>query len=385
MNEKESKKTVRKFALASFLNDLGSDMIYPIWPLFVTEILGVNMTILGLIDGLGDAVVSISQAISGYLSDRLRKRKVFIWLGYAMGSLSRIGYAFTVAWPQLFVFRILDRAGKIRSAPRDAAIADLSNKKNRGAHFGLLRAMDNLGAVFGILICIAFFNVLGYKNLFLLAAIPSLIGVLLIFFGIQENREFQNRAYKGISFEHLNKNLILLFILSGVFSLGFFSYSFLLMFAKQSGFEVGWIPVLYLVFAATASAVSIPFGRLSDIIGRKKIMMFSFFLWLLICLLFMVAAGKWGIFFIFAMYGVQKGALDPVQKTLVAELAPVELRASTLGAFQMVQGLIALPASLIAGMLWDQVNPVAPFYFSAGLSVVAMTLLYFLQENRRET
>jgi len=383
MNSKDSKKTVGKFALASFLNDLGSDMIYPIWPMFVTQILGANMTILGLIDGIGEAIVSISQVISGYLSDRLRKRKVFIWLGYAMGSLSRIGYAFTIAWQQLFFFRILDRAGKIRSAPRDAAIADLSDRANRGSNFGLLRAMDNLGAVFGITVCIFFFESLGYKNLFLLAAIPSVLAVLLIVFGISESPKFQNRSYKGLSFAHFDKNLAMLFVLSGIFSLGFFSYSFLMLLAQKIGIQDTWLPVLYLVFAAFASATSIPFGRLSDKIGRKKIMMLSFVLWIGICVFFEYAKNFWSIMGIFALYGIQKGALDPVQKTMVAELAPPDLRASTLGAFQMVQGLIALPASLIAGMLWDNINPQASLMFSIVVSIVAVVLLCFTNESRQ--
>jgi len=384
MKKKDSKKTVRKFAFASFLNDLGSDMIYPVWPLFVAETLGANMTILGLIDGIGDAVVSISQAVSGFLSDRLGKRKVFIWLGYALGSLSRIGYAFTAVWQQLFFFRIMDRAGKIRSPPRDAVIADLSDKKNRGANFGFLRAMDNLGAVVGILVCIFFSGALGYKNLFILAAIPSLLAVVLIIFGIRETGNFQNRAFKGFSMKHLDKNLVLLFVLGGIFSLGFFSYSFLLLFSKKLGFQENWIPVLYLIYTATASAVSIPFGRLSDVFGRKKIMMISFFLWILVCLFFTIAGAQWAVICIFILYGIQKGALDPVQKTMVAELAPPDLRASTLGSFQMVQGLIALPSSFIAGLLWDQVSPLAPFYFSAALTVIAMILLYFTHESHRD-
>ncbi|MDH4262049.1 MAG: MFS transporter [Spirochaetia bacterium] len=389
MKKDESKNTVRKFAIASFLNDLGSDMIYPIWPLFVTEVLGANMTILGLIDGLGDTVVSISQAISGYLSDRLKKRKIFIWLGYLMGSLSRIGYAFTIAWQPLFFFRILDRGGKIRSSPRDAAIADLSTTQNMGANFGFLRAMDNLGAVFGILVCIAFYKLLGYKILFLIAAIPSIIAAMLIFGWVNENKEFQKHAFKGLSFKHLNKNLIILFLLNGIFSLGFFSYSFILIYTKKLGFDTGWIPIFYLIFTITASAVSMPFGKLSDVIGRKKVMLISFLLWIFICLLFIVISylsifNLSSIFIIFALYGIQKGALDPVQKTMVSELAPIELRASTLGAFQMVQGLIALPASFIAGTLWDTLNPLAPFYFSAILSFIAIFLLYFIKENKRE-
>ena len=168
MNQKETKKTIRTFALASFLNDLGSDMIYPIWPLFVTSVLGTPMSALGFIDGLGEAIVSISQAVSGYISDRIRKRKIFVWTGYLFGSLSRVGYAISSVWQHLIPFRILDRAGKIRSAPRDAIIADISTKENRGKNFGLLRAMDNLGAVCGIIVCILFFGLLGYRNLFLI-------------------------------------------------------------------------------------------------------------------------------------------------------------------------------------------------------------------------
>ncbi len=142
--KKESKRTVKIFALSSFLNDFGSDMIYPIWPLFVTSVLNADMAILGLIDGIGDAIVAISQAVSGYLSDKFGKRKVFIWTGYMFGGLSRLGYAISTVWQHLIPFRILDRAGKMRGAPRDAIIADVSTKKDRGKNFGLLRTFDNL-------------------------------------------------------------------------------------------------------------------------------------------------------------------------------------------------------------------------------------------------
>ncbi|MFA7564539.1 MAG: MFS transporter, partial [Candidatus Neomarinimicrobiota bacterium] len=163
INNKENKRTVRIFAWASFLNDMGSDIIYPVWPLFVTEILKANMAVLGFVDGLGEAVVSLAKALSGYWSDRIRKRKVFIWSGYLMGAASRIGYAISTVWQHLIPFRILDRAGKIRGAPRDAIIADVSTNDNRGRNFGLMRMADNLGAVVGILICLALFKKIGYR------------------------------------------------------------------------------------------------------------------------------------------------------------------------------------------------------------------------------
>ncbi|MCU0643928.1 MAG: MFS transporter [bacterium] len=212
MNRNENRKTIRTFAIASFLNDLGSDIIYPIWPLFVTSVLHANMAVLGFIDGLGDAIVSISQAASGYFSDKIRKRKIFIWSGYCFGSISRIGYALSTVWQHLIPFRILDRAGKIRSAPRDAIIADISTKENRGRNFGLLRTMDNLGAVAGILICIFFVELLGYRTLFMLAAIPSAIGAALIFFIIKERKAEQLKIFKGLSFKDLDKNFLLFLV-----------------------------------------------------------------------------------------------------------------------------------------------------------------------------
>ena len=187
MKPKDKKKTIRLFQWASFLNDMGSDMIYPVWPLFITTVLKADMVALGFLDGLGEALVSISQAASGYLSDRIRKRKVFIWSGYLCSAISRVGYSLSGTWQHLIPFRILDRAGKMRGAPRDAMIADLSAKENRGKNFGLLRTMDNLGAVCGILICIMLAGPLGYRKLFLLDQ-----GCLFYFPG-----SFSSRSYAG--------------------------------------------------------------------------------------------------------------------------------------------------------------------------------------------
>ena len=382
MDQKETRKTIKTFALASFLNDLGSDMIYPIWPLFVTSVLGANMAVLGFIDGLGEAIVSVSQAASGYISDMIRKRKVFIWVGYLCGSLSRVGYAISSIWPHLILFRILDRAGKIRSAPRDAIIADISTQGNRGNNFGLLRAMDNLGAVCGILVCILFSRLLGYRNLFLLAAIPSVIGAILIFFLIKEKRSADVKTYKGLNLSNLDKNFRLFLLLSSFFALGSFSYSFLLIYAKEFGFQTTFIPILYLVFTAVASIFSLPFGKLSDKIGRKPVLILSYIFWGLVCLSFIFIQTYLVIILTFVLYGLHKGALDPVQKTFVSELAPTEYRASSLGGFQMVVGLCALPASLIAGILWDKISLFMPFYFSLGLTILSIIMLVFVKETK---
>jgi MFS family permease len=379
----ETKKTIRTFAVASFLNDMGSDIISPVWPLFVTQILKANMAALGFLDGLGEALVSLSQVASGYFSDRIRKRKVFIWIGYLCGASARLGYAASSVWQHLIPFRILDRAGKIRSAPRDALVADISTDENRGRHFGLLRAMDNFGATAGILISIALINVLGYRLLFALAAIPSVIGALLILRGIKEPKTNGIRVFKGLSFKDIDRNLALYIALNAIFALGAFTYSFLLIYAKSAGFKAGLIPVLYLVFSAAAALFSYPFGRLSDRIGRKPVLFMAYFAWAAVCTGVLFARGLPAIALLFVLYGVHKAALDPVQKTIVAELAPQPYRASVLGGFQMVIGLCALPASLIAGFLWDKAGKWVPFYLSLGLTGAAALLLLFVKETRR--
>jgi MFS family permease len=381
MEQKETRKTVRTFAIASFLNDFGSDIIYPVWPLFITTVLGANMAILGLIDGLGEAFVSISKAASGYLSDRMHKRKVFIWSGYLFGAISRIGYAFSTLWQQVIPFRIFDRMGKIRGAPRDAVVADISTDQNRGRHFGLLRAMDNLGAVCGILFCIAFYQLLGYRNLFLLAAIPSAVGALLIFYHIKETKPSDAKLFHGFVLRDLNSNFKLFLILSCFFALGSFSYSFLLIYATHLGFTTAFVPVLYLIFTVVAAIFSIPAGRLSDKIGRKALMVLAFVSWGTVCLSLILWSSRVVIVLAFALYGLHRGIMDTVQTTFVSELSPESHRATGLGVFQMAVGLCALPASLVAGLLWDQISISAPLYFSIVLTVMATLLLMFVKEK----
>jgi len=381
----ENKRSIRAFAWASFLNDFGSDMIYPVWPLFVTSVMGANMAMLGLIDGLGEAFVSISKAVSGYISDKIRKRKFFIWSGYILGSISRLGYAFAPSWQWLLPLKILDRSGKIRSAPRDALVADISTDQNRGGNFGLMKAMDNLGAVCGIVVCLLLFEHIGFTNLFLIAALPSLVSAFLIYKYIKENKISDKKLFADFTCKDLDANFKLFLFLNSVFTLGAFSYSFLLIFAGKSGFKAIYLPIFYLIITVTAAIFSLPMGKLSDKIGRKKLMYLAFILWAAICISFILSTSPVVVIVVFVLYGLHKAALETVQKTYTSELCPDCFRATGLGVFQMAIGICALPASLIAGFLWDNINMQAPFYLSLVLSLVACFMLLFVKEDSCNT
>ncbi|MCS7250594.1 MAG: MFS transporter [candidate division WOR-3 bacterium] len=383
--EKEKRKIINIFAFASFLNDLGSDIIYPLWPLFIKS-LKANMVALGLIDGIGDAVVSLSSFFSGYLADRIKKRKIFVWLGYLFGSLSRLGYALAKSWFILIPLKILDRFGKIRQAPRDAIIADVSDDKDRGRNFGFLRAMDNLGAVCGIIIALLFFKFLGFRKLFFLAALPSLIGVFLIIIFIKE-KKIEKNIKKDIktfnfSFKFFDKDYYLYLFSSLLFSLSYFSYSFLLIYANNLGYQEAFIPLFYLIFTLTASLFSLPFGKLADKTSRKFTLFLGYLFWLIAILGFIYIKTKFLLFFLFLIYGLNKSALEPSQKALVSELSPIELRATGIGFFQMVNGIIALFSSFIAGILWERFSMKTPFYFSFLLTILATIILLFVKERR---
>lgn len=220
---------------------------------------------------------------------------------------------------------------------------------------------------------------MGYRILFALASIPSFISALLIFILIKERKTRRFKLYKGLSLKDLDKNFKLFLFLSAVFSLGAFSYSFLLIYAKEFGFQTTFVPVLYLIFTVAASLLSFPLGRLSDKWGRKPLIFLSFFLWGLVLIFLILGQSYAAVIIGFVLYGAHQGALEPVQKTFVSELAPENFRASSLGGFQMITGLCTFPASFIAGLIWESIGMLGPFYFSLSLTALASILLFFVK------
>ncbi len=274
----------------------------------------------------------------------------------------------------------------MRGAPRDAMLADISTDANRGGHFGILRAMDNFGSVAGILVSIALINVLPFRLLFALAAIPSLVGAVLILKNIKEVRSPVARVFKGLSFKDIDRNLTLYIILNAVFALGAFTYSFLLHLRQVSrasrrapSRSCSWSirpPRLSCPTRSESSPTSSAASRSSSWPSAA---------WAAVCAGVVFARGLAAVAGLFVLFGVHKAALDPVQKTMAAELAPQPYRASVLGGFQMVIGLCAFPASVAAGFLWDKAGRQVPFFVSLGLTAAAAVLLLFVRETRRRS
>jgi len=377
----ENKKTVWLFSVGSFLNDLGYYAIITIWPIFVTSIIGASVTFLGFIDGLGDAFVSLSQAGSGFLSDKLKKRKVFIWLGYFFAFVSRIVYAVSYQPWQLIPGKILDRAGKMRDAPRDAIVADITPREKRAAAFGMLRAADRGGAVLGLILSILLVGYFSYRQMFLLAAIPSLIGSFIVLLFVREHAR-ADHLKPEFSFKFVSRDLKIFTLTSVIFTLGAFSDSFYILAASKLGISLKFVPLFFLAFLFCSSIFAIPFGKLSDKIGRLFVVATALILFIIVNLIFIFYSSFWMIFLAFTIYGIHSAAYEGNLKTIVAEFAPSSLRSSVIGSFQMLIGLIALPASLIAGILWDGIGLKAPFVLSLALTIIALILLFFVREPK---
>lgn len=376
----DSKKTLVVFSAASFLNDLGADMVFSIWPVFVKVFLGLPASFLGFIDGLGEAINSLSQVFSGYFSDKLGRRKWFIAGGYLFSFLGRAGTALATGPLALLGARSLDRLGKLRDAPRDAYLAESVARARRGRSFGTLQFFDSLGAVFGILLSILLLPLLGFRNLILLAAIPTLASVILIVLFIREKSE-DLEVFQGVHLKDFNPNLKLFFWSSAFLGLGLFSYSFVLLAAAEKGFGIQTLPLLYLIYTIFSSLGAPPFGRLADTIGRKWSLILGYTFWITLLAGFIFTRAELLVWFLMALYGVFKGSFETVAKTFVSELAPPFARASVLGGFKLILGLLAFPASVIAGVLWQRFGFLSPFIFSLVTTIISMLLLLKVKDT----
>lgn len=372
--------------LVSFFADVSSEMVYPIIPLYLTATLGATPALIGVIEGIAESLASLLKVFSGYLSDRSVRKKPLAFLGYAMGVFYKIALLFSAAWPGILAARVIDRFGKgIRTAPRDVMVAESAEQGNIGKSFGIHKALDMAGSAIGILIAFLLLRGTGadaYRGIFLWSLVPMALA-LLVFVFIREKKRtepFPVRERFWTNLRQLDGRLKLYLAVAFLFTLGNSSNAFLLLRASDVGFSTANVTLLYLVYNVVAAALALPLGRLSDRIGRKPMLVCGYAVFAAVYLGFAFPLSQGMLVGVFALYGVYAALTAGVERALIAEIAPPHLKGTMLGLHATLVGVALLPASLIAGVLWDTLGPSAPFLFGAGLSAAAaLTLGLFLK------
>jgi len=363
--------------IVSFLNDLSSEMIMPILPMFVKALGGSTLAI-GLVGGLMESISSILKVFCGYWSDRTGRRKIFVSCGYLVSAFFKLLLALSQMFQQVVIFAALERVGKgLRTAPRDAIIAD-SMAAERGKGFGVHRALDTSGAILGSIVVFLLFWFFGFsfKLIILIAGVVAFASLIPLGFVKEGKTEPRDITIK-VSLKNLPKSLTLFILISGVFALGNFSYMFFVIRVQQfftTKLSIGVPILLYILFNIFYAVFAIPLGVVSDKIGREKIIILGYLLFSLTSLGFAFVSSLPAFIILFALYGITYAAVDGNQRAFVSDLSSQQLKATALGTFHTITGLVALPASLIAGFLWQNISPEITFIYGSVLGFISVLL-----------
>jgi len=379
-------------SITSFLMDVSSEMVLNILPLFLANVLGVKTSVIGLIEGVAEATASLLKVFSGWLSDKLRSRKWLAVAGYGLSTLAKPFFYFANSWEMVAGVRWADRVGKgIRTAPRDALIADSSNEQQRGLAFGVQRAADTAGAMFGLLIALgvvwlaqanaAALGASTFRTVVLISLIPAVLAVLALALGAQEVPITGQRQVPKFAFRSLGRPFVVFMLIVGLFELGNSSDAFLVLRAQERGLSVLGVLGMLATFNLVYTLISTPAGSLSDRIGRRGIIVGGWLMYAAVYLGFGLARSGWQVWLLYALYGLYYGLAYGTTKALIADLVPEAVRGTAYGTYNAVIGLLDFPASVIAGVLWQGIGAwggfgaPAPFLFGAAVALLATLLL----------
>jgi MFS family permease len=371
-------------AFASLFSDISTEMLYPILPIYLTQYLKANGSIVGIIDGFATATQNIVQGFSGYLSDKWQRRKPIALSGYILSAVSKPFIGLASTWPGVFAARFSDRLGAgTRAAPRDALIASSVAAEHRGKAFGLEGIGDNLGAFLGPLLTIFLFFTLqlDIHNIFYLAIIPGLLSVLMIFLVKEIKEDVKSKSKIDIHIKQFPKKYWRYLIVVALFGIGNSSNAFLILQVKDKGLSLINTVFVYAMFNLAAAIISYPAGSLSDKLGRKPLLLISFIIFLIAYMGFAFSPNNFFIGVMFIFYGFFQGIFRAVGKSYAADFVPLHLRASGVGWYSTIVGLSGLVASIIAGQLWDKVSHASVFIYGAVISFTGIIALLILVPN----
>jgi MFS family permease len=391
---KDMPRNVWAVGFTSFFMDISSEMVINILPLFLANVLGVQTSIIGLIEGIAEATASILKLFSGWLSDKVGGRKWIAVAGYGLSALTKPFFYFAGSWGLVAGVRWADRVGKgIRTAPRDALVADSTPKELRGMAFGLNRALDKAGAMLGLVIAavvvwLAQANTIGlslstFQSIVLISLVPAFLAVLSLIIGAKDVTVAGQRAAPKFSLRGMGKPYNIFLIIVSIFTLGNSSDGFLVLRAQNLGISVTGILIMLSIYNLVMALVATPAGSLSDRVGRKRLIIGGWLVYSAIYFGFALAQSAWQIWLLYIAYGLYFGLAFGTANAMVADLVPENVRGTAYGTYHAVIGLLTFPASLIAGILWQGVGawsgfgPSAPFLFGGSLALIAAFLMAF--------
>lgn len=376
-------KNVFALGSVSLLTDISREMIFPLLPLYLRSVLGASTAFVGLVEGIAESTSSVLNIVSGWLSDRIQKRKTLMLWGYSLSAITRPLIAIATAGWHILVVRFVEKVGKgIRVPPRDTLISESCTIENRGKAFGLHRSMDNIGSILGPLLAFSLLIYLNndYRSLFWIASIPAFLAIgILTFFVAEKPRVISftdlpatNRRF---NLKQFNKEFKLFLIATIVFELADSSNAFLLLRVKDIGLSLELIPIIYLFSNIFKTISSMPGGILSDKLGRRNLLAIGWFVYGLSYFGFAFGTSVTQAWVLFGIYGLSSGMTEAVKKALVADLVPKEFRGSAYGIHSFISGFPKLPASLILGIAWQKYSAAFAFSLGASLAIVAGCLL----------
>lgn len=388
----KEKKNVYYLSIASFFTDVSSEMIFSVMPLFMAA-LGLSKTSIGLIEGVAQATASILKTVSGWLSDRVHFRKPFVLVGYTLSTIAKPFFALANLWYHVLAVRFVDRVGKgIRTAPRDALITDSVNSKEYSSAFGMNRAYDTAGAVMGALLAsfliywfshfYGFSALAQYRTIFWLSVFPGAVAVIVVALYVKDVRhkiELQEKS--NIPLTSLKKQYKSFLLVSGVFELAKFSYALFILRAADLGVPVFIIPIIYMFYNIVYAMAAQPVGKLADRIGVKKVLTQGYLLLCFTHLGFAFSTTYYQAWLFFLVYGVSMAVIEVMPRSMVAHFSSADKRGAAFGYYHTTIGIMALPATAIAGVLWDTFNPFVSFSYGAGIAIIAAIMLNFLVKS----
>ncbi len=381
-------RNVWAVSITSFLTDVSSDMVINLLPFYLFNVVGVSTVVIGLIEGVAEATASLLKIFSGWLSDRLGGRKWVAVAGYGISAFSKPFFYFANSWGAIAAVRWADRVGKgVRTAPRDALIADSVDASNRGFAFGFQRAADTAGAMLGLIIALALVWRLQatdvalsrstFQTIVLVSLVPAFLAVIALAWVARDVPRKGLAGAPKLGFRGLGRPFLIFLVIVGLFDVGNSSDAFLALRAQERGVSVLGVLAMLIVFNLVYTLVSTPAGSLSDRFGRRRIIIGGWLLYAAVYLGFARAGQAWHIGVLYAAYGLYYGLAYGVAKAFVADLVPAGVRGTAYGTYNAALGILDLPASLIAGLLWQGVGrwagfgPAAPFYFGAATALLA--------------